>query len=215
MESPETKIARTLLEIGAVVFTPYEPITFKSGIKSPVYVDNRRLPFRPAQWQTVIEGFTHVIEREALEFDVIAGIATAGIPHSAALGYVLQKPSVFVRKEAKAHGTRSQIEGGDVSGKRVLLVEDLATTGGSSLAGVEALRDAGARVSDCLCIVTYGFPEAAAAFERAHVRLHALAPFRALVYEAAMMGYFDVEAIEVIEAWARDPHHWEWERTPA
>ena len=126
-------VARALLEIDAVVFTPDAPITFKSGIKSPVYVDNRRVPFWPAQWRVVLDGFAQAAR--GLTFDVIAGIAVGGVPHSSALAYLLGAPSVFVRKEAKEHGTRSQIEGGDVSGKTVLLVEDLVTTGGSSLAG--------------------------------------------------------------------------------
>lgn len=207
-----SEIAELLLKIGAVVFTPGKPIIFKSGVKSPVYIDNRCLPFWPVQWRSVIAAFERMIDREVLLFDVIAGIAAAGIPHSAALAYTLQMPSVFVRKAAKDHGTRSRVEGGNVSGKRVLLVEDLVTTGSSSLAGVEALRGEGALVTDCLCIVTYGFPGAKAAFDEAGVRLHALVTFRTLLYEAATLGYFDIETVEVIEGWARDPYN--WLRTP-
>ncbi|MBP8972444.1 MAG: orotate phosphoribosyltransferase [Anaerolineae bacterium] len=202
------EIARALLDCEAVVFTPRAPITFKSGILSPVYVDNRRLPFWPAQWQVVIEGFRRAITEGALAFDVIAGIEAAAIPHSAALAYALEVPSVFVRKQAKEHGTRSRIEGGDVSGRRVLLVEDLVTTGGSSLAGVEALREAGAIVEHCLCITTYGFPEAQHAFDRARVRLHLLTPFSAIVLEASRRGLFGAEELAILEAWMRDPHGW-------
>jgi orotate phosphoribosyltransferase len=208
LEAVQARVARMLLEIEAVVFTPHEPVTFKSGIKSPVYVDNRRLPFWPAAWQTVIEGFTQLIESQAIAFDVIAGIAAAGIPHSAALSYALKQPSIFVRKEAKGHGTRRRIEGGDVAGRRVLLVEDLVTTGGSSLSGVDALREAGASVSDCLCIVSYGFPEAVRAFDAAGARLHILTPFAVLVAEAVKLGYFEPAAVAVIEAWSCDPYHW-------
>jgi orotate phosphoribosyltransferase len=191
-----------------VVFSPHAPMTLKSGIKSPVYVDNRRLPFWPAQWQIVIEGFQQMIAAQNIAFDVIAGIAAGGIPHSAALAYTLKKPSVFVRKEAKEHGTRGQIEGGDVSRKRVLLVEDMVTTGGSSLAGVDALRAAEATVKDCLCITSYGFAEATEAFESANVRLFPLAPFSTIVIEASKMGLFDQDALALIEAWTRDPFHW-------
>lgn len=205
--SPQA-IARALLEIRAVVFSPRAPVTFKSGILSPVYVDNRRLPFWPQQWQLVIEGFCQMIAAQGLTFDVIAGIAAAGIPHSAVLAYRLMTPSVFVRKEAKDHGLRSQIEGGDVSGRRVLLVEDLVTTGGSSLAGIEALRAAGAMVTDCLCITTYGFPEAWAAFRAADVRLHPLTPFTTIAVEAAALGYFGPQELALVEAWLRDPHGW-------
>jgi orotate phosphoribosyltransferase len=208
LNSIQEQVARALLEIQAVVFSPRAPVTFKSGIKSPVYVDNRRLPFWPAQWQIVIEGFQQVIAAQNIAFDVIAGIAAGGIPHSAALAYTLKKPSVFVRKEAKEHGTRGQIEGGDVSRKRVLLVEDMVTTGGSSLAGVDALRTAEATVRDCLCITTYGFAEAAEAFQSANVRLYPLAPFSTIVIEASKMGLFDQGALDLVEAWMRDPFHW-------
>jgi len=204
----ETRIARALLEIEAVVFTPQNPITFKSGIKSPVYVDNRRLPFWPSQWQTIIEGFAQMIRDQAIHFDIIAGIETAGIPHSAALAYVLKKPSVFVRKQPKEHGTRSRIEGGNVQERRVLLIEDLVTTGGSSLAGVEALRDNGAVVEDCLCIISYGFAEAEQAFDAANVHLRCLAPFTAIVQEAEEMGRFGPGELDVVRAWMDDPYGW-------
>lgn len=202
------EVARALLDCQAVVFTPRAPITFKSGIVSPVYVDNRRLPFWPAQWRVVIEGFRRAIVEDALAFDTIAGIEAAGIPHSAALAYTLEMPSVFVRKQAKEHGTRSRIEGGEVSGRRVLLIEDLVTTGSSSLAGVEALREAGATVEHCLCITTYGFPEAGRAFEQAGVRLHPLAPFGTIVLEASRRGLFGAGERAILEAWLRDPHGW-------
>lgn len=202
------EVARALLDCEAVVFTPRAPITFKSGIRSPVYVDNRRLPFWPAQWRVVIEGFRRAIADGALAFEVIAGIEAAGIPHSAALAYALEMPSVFVRKQTKEHGTRSRVEGGDVSGRRVLLVEDLVTTGGSSLAGVEALREAGATVEHCLCITTYGFPEARRAFDEARVALHPLAPFAAIIAEAQRRGLFGEEELTILETWMRDPHGW-------
>ncbi|MBN1681051.1 MAG: orotate phosphoribosyltransferase [Anaerolineae bacterium] len=208
----QAQVAGALLECGAVIFTPDEPITFKSGIKAPVYIDNRRLPFFPFQWQIVIEGFKQLIALDGCAFNVIAGIEAAGIPHSSALAYVLKVPSVFVRKQAKEHGTRSRIEGGDVDGKRVLLVEDMITTGGSSLAGVEALREVGATVEDCICVASYGFEEAARAFEAAHVRLHVLAPFAAIVLEASRLGRCGEYELEALEAWSRDPHNWDQAR---
>jgi orotate phosphoribosyltransferase len=201
-------VARALLEIDAVVFQPYEPITFKSGIKSPVYVDNRKLPYWPEQWRIVVEAMERTLMDRNILTDVLAGIETAGIPHSAALAYIMKKPSVFVRKQAKEHGTRSRIEGGQVQGKCVVLIEDLVTTGGSSLAGVEALREDGAIVEDCLCITSYGFAEAQQAFDAAGVRLHPLTPFRTIVNEAAKLGKFDQEALTFIEAWMSDPHGW-------
>lgn len=202
------KIARLLLEIGAVGFKPTEPLTFKSGIISPVYVDNRRFPFYPSAWREVIAGFQELIAREKLEFEVIAGIETAGIPHSAALGYAMNKPSVFVRKKIKDHGTKSRVEGGKVTGKKVILLEDLVTTGMSSLAGVEALRQDGAQVDDCLIIVGYGFKEADLAFAKAMVNLHPLTNFEVILAEALDLGLFDRAQKEILEDWFQDPWGW-------
>ncbi len=202
------KIAQALLHIGAVGFCVENPITFTSGMKAPVYVDNRKFPFWPEQWRVVIEGFMQKIRDGGIDFDVIAGIETAAIPHSSALAYVLQKPSVFVRKKPKEHGTKSKIEGGDVQGKRVLLVEDLVTTGQSSLAGVEALRAAGAVVEDCSVIVTYGFKEAMEAFRQAKVRLHALTSFSAILTEAVRQGVLSGDGKAIVEDWLAEPHGW-------
>jgi orotate phosphoribosyltransferase len=202
------QVAQALLETGAVGFTPQAPITFKSGLISPVYVDNRRLPYWPDQWQKIIQGFQDVIAQHSIEFEIIAGIETAGIPHSAALGYATHRPSVFVRKQVKDHGTKSRIEGGSVVGKRVLLVEDLITTGGSSLSGVEALREAGATVEDCLAIVSYGFSHSTAAFEQAGVRLHTLTTFVFILERAESIGRFANSEKQIIEDWLRDPAGW-------
>src|SRR5258708_40166800 len=139
--SYQNTIASSLLEIGAFKFQPAKPLTYKFGLKAPVYVDNRCFPFYPAHWRKVIKGFNNLIQKNSLSFDVVAGIETAGIPHSAALGFFLQKSSAFVRKQTKDHGTKKRVEGGDVTGKKVLLIEDHITTGGSSLSGVEALRN--------------------------------------------------------------------------
>jgi orotate phosphoribosyltransferase len=201
-------IARVLLDVGAVGFSPHAPITFKSGLKSPVYVDNRRLPYWPEHWRAVIEAFQALITDAGLRYDVIAGIEAAGIPHSAALAYSLVKPSVFVRKQEKAHGTRSRIEGGNVSDKRVLLIEDLVTTGGSSLAGVEALREAGAVVDDCLAIISYGFDEAREGFAAAGVRLHTLTAFDAVLQEAETLRMFSASDFALIREWLDAPHEW-------
>lgn len=208
-EELRARVADALLDAGAVVLAPDAPVTFKSGIRSPVYVDARRLPFRPEAWATVIDALRRAVELHGIAPDVIAGIESAGIPHSAALGYATRVPSVFVRKRAKAHGTRRLVEGGPVEGRRVLLIEDLVTTGGSSLAGVEALRAAGATVSDLLCIASYDFEEARSAFEAAGVRLHVAAPFPVLLEVAARRGLASAAERATIEAWWRDPRGWE------
>jgi len=193
--------AQALLDIHAVVFSPDAPITFKSGIISPIYVDNRRLPYEPQAWHIIIDALRELIIQRNLVFDVIAGIETAGIPHSAALAYSMRRPSVFVRKQAKDHGTKRRVEGGEVAGKRVLLIEDLITTGGSSLSGVEALRDDGALIVPCLAIFSYGFPQAVDAFAAANVPLLTLTSLPAVLAAAQQTGYFTWEAVATIENW--------------
>jgi orotate phosphoribosyltransferase len=195
-------IARALLSIDAVKFTPHEPKTFKSGIIAPVYIDNRAIPYHPPVWQQVIAGFAE--RAQTLDYDLIAGIAVAGVPHSAALAYHLSKPSVFVRKEAKGHGLKNRIEGGLVQGKAVLLIEDLVTTGGSSLDGVNALREAEAIVNDALAIVSYGFPQAKEAFKEAGVNLHTLTDFDAIV-QVSTLSAADAATIQ---KWRSDPYGW-------
>ena len=201
-------IAEALLTIGGVGFRFDDPVTFKSGIVSPVYCDNRTFPFWPAEWKKVIQGFASLITSEGLAFDVIGGIEAAGIPHSAALGYAMQRPSVFIRKQAKEHGKKARIEGGNVAGKRVLLIEDLVTTGGSSLSGVQALRDAGAVVTDCLAIISYGFPQASVAFDEAGLRLHTLTDFQTVLGVAADRDFLREDQVEAIRGWFRQPYDW-------
>ena len=198
-----------MVAIGAVGFRLNDPVTFKSGIQSPVYCDNRKFPFWPEQWRKVIRGFAGLVQEKGIACDVIGGIEAAGIPHSAALGYETSKPSIFIRKEAKTHGAKQRVEGGDVTGKHVLLVEDLVTTGGSSLSAVWALRDEGAVVEDCMCIISYGFPEAQESFARAGVRLHALTNFDAVLAVALRQNLIDeTVSARVVRAWMSNPRGW-------
>jgi orotate phosphoribosyltransferase len=200
------QVAKALLEIEAVGFSPQAPVTFKSGIVSPVYVDSRSLPYHPLQWRLVIEAFRSVAE--ALDFDLIAGVAVGGVPHSSALAYVMQKPSVFVRQDAKEHGTKKRVEGGEVAGRRVLLVEDVVTTGGSSLQAVTALREAGAVIEDMLAIVSYNFVEAREAFIAAGVTLRTLTVFAEITQEALVMGKCSNAEVEIVNDWFNDPYGW-------
>jgi orotate phosphoribosyltransferase len=197
------EIARALVNIRAVVFTPDAPVTFKSGIVSPIYIDNRRLPYEPDAWHQVITAFQRTLADHLLEFDVIAGIETGGIPHSAALAYSMSRPSVFVRKQPKEHGMKRRVEGGEVAGKRVLLIEDLITTGGSSLSGVEALRDEGATVAACLAIFSYGFPQATHAFADAGVPLYTLTSLVDILALAQEIGYLTATAVAAVTDWQR------------
>jgi len=204
----QKEIAKALLKIGAVGFVPDKPITFKSGLVSPVYIDNRKFPFYPYEWSLVIQGFEALLTEKDISFDIIAGIATAGIPHSAALGYSMVKPSVFIRKETKDHGTQKLIEGGDVSEKKVLLIEDHITTGGSSLKGVAAIREEKGTVSHCLAITSYGFEESNENFSEAEVDLHTLTTFDHILTQALADGMFTVDEHEIIKDWFKDSQGW-------
>lgn len=201
-------IAKALIEIGAVGFSPQDPIRFKSGIVSPVYVDNRRLPYYPQQWRIVIEGFRALIESKGIALDVIAGVAVGGVPHSSALGYLMKKPSVFVRKEAKGHGKGQRVEGGVVDNRCVVLVEDLVTTGGSSLSGVAALRVEGAIVEHLLAIVSYGFSEAQENFAADNIELTTLTDFQTILQIALEMEKFSQADYDIIANWFDDPYGW-------
>ncbi len=201
------RVARALVEIGAVGFRPKDPITFVSGIISPIYIDNRTLPYHPKEWRVILDGFVETA-KEMGEIDVVAGIESAGIPHSATLGYLLNKPSVFVRKKAKDHGTKKMVEGGNVAGKKVLLVEDLVTLGGSSLKGVDELRNAQAVVENVLVIVSFGLAEKEQSFEKNNVVLHKLTTVPIILDMAVEMGRLSEEDRKVVDEWYKAP--WEW-----
>jgi orotate phosphoribosyltransferase len=207
-ESRAREIADAMIEIDGVGFRPASPITFKSGIKSPVYCDNRKFPFWPEQWAKVIRGFEELIAERGIAVEVVGGVEAAGIPHSAALGFSMRTPSIFIRKELKEHGTKKRVEGGDVTGKRVVLVEDLVTTGGSSIAAIEALRAEGATVTDCLAIISYGFPDAVELFERSGVKLHAATTFEAVLESAVERGMVDEAGAAVVRDWLSEPRTW-------
>lgn len=197
------QVAHVLLNTQIIGFTPHAPITFKSGIVSPVYVDNRRLPYQPDAWHQIIAAFQQTIDAHLLDFDVIAGMEVAGIPHSAALAYAMHRPSVFVRKQPKDHGTKKRVEGGEVNGLRVLLIEDTVTTGGSSLSGVTALQNEGAQVIACLAIFSYGFAQAANAFAEAGVPLITLTSLEVVLESARQHHSLAADAIDAVAEWHR------------
>ena len=209
LDAMSREVAESLIAIDGVGFCLAEPITFKSGIKSPVYCDNRRFPFWPEHWIKVIHAFQHLVATKPIALDVVGGVEAAGIPHSAALGFLMRKPSVFIRKEAKEHGTKKRVEGGDVSGRRVVLVEDLITTGSSSMAAVGSLRSEGAIVTDCLAIISYEFPEAVQLFRENGVALHTVTTFDVVLQAAIgskVLGHHDAT---IIRAWLKDPRSWD------
>ena len=203
----ESEVARNLLEIRAVKLSPQEPFTWASGMLSPIYCDNRVALSHPGV-RTFIKNCLAKKSQSFGTFDVVAGVATAGIPHGALLADVLEKPFVYIRSSAKDHGRRNQIEGELKPGQRVLVVEDLISTGGSCLLAVDALREVGAEVVGVLAIFQYGFDKADIAFASKNVAFETLTNYDALVLEAARTGYVSESDLSTLKKWRENPDAW-------
>ena len=201
------EVAYRLLEIKAVKLHPRDPFTWASGILSPIYCDNRVALSHPSV-RTFLKNC--LIERAASfgAFDVVAGVATAGIPHGVLLADSMEKPFVYVRSSAKDHGRRNLIEGELQPGQRVLVIEDLISTGGSCLIAVDALRDAGAVVVGVLAIFQYGFAKAQTAFADKHVEFKSLTNYEILVQEAIATGYINPGDLDILRQWRENPEGW-------
>ena len=204
-------IAQLLLKIKAVTLRTDPPFTWTSGIKAPIYCDNRLMVSYPEAYKKVVTGFKKLITENNLEFDVLSGTATAGIPWAAFLAYDLGKPMVYVRPEPKAHGAGKQVEGTMPQGARVLIVEDLISTGGSSLQSAAACqKEYKAKVLGVLAIFTYEMSRAAVAFKEAGLPLYALSNFSTLAEIAEQENYITTEQKNQIMGWSTDPEQW-WE----
>lgn len=203
-------IAQDLIEIGAVTFSPETPFSWASGLLAPVYCDNRLTLGYPLIRGRITNAFVSVFKSNALAPDVLAGTATAGIPHAAWLADLLVLPMVYVRSKPKGHGKGSQIEGPLRAGQSVVVIEDLISTGGSSIAVVDVLRAAGANVLAVAGIFSYELDEARSAFFDAAVPLHTLTDFDHLMEVAKETGALDAGGAATIAAWREDP--WAWTR---
>lgn len=205
--STAANIARRLLEAGAVKLQPQNPFTWASGLRSPIYCDNRVLLSYPAVRTEVIDGLAELVAG----FDNVAGIAgvaTAGIPHGALLADRLELPFVYVRSKAKEHGRQNQIEGRVEPGSRYLVVEDLISTGGSALKAIDALRAAGGDIAGAVAIFSYEFPAAARAFSQADVPLKTVSGYTNLLEQAAETGNISKEDARALSNWREDPRAW-------
>ncbi len=200
------KLAAMLLEIKAVSIVGQDNLfTWVSGIRSPIYCDNRVTISYPEVRKAIAGGFAEMIRNAFPETTVVAGTATAGIPHAAWVAHELDKPMVYVRSTPKGHGKGNQIEGRLEPGAKVILIEDLLSTGGSSLKAVEALQEAGAEVIAVLAIFSYQFPEVQDKFGAAGIAFHTLTDYGVLLPRAAEMGYVKAEEFEMLKAWSSNP----------
>ena len=210
MQEINRKIARDLLRIQAVFFRPEEPFTWASGIKSPVYCDNR-LTLTDVDARTDVEtAMAEVIRTEYPEAEVLMGTSTAGIAHAAITAHLMGLPMGYVRSGAKDHGRQNRIEGRLEKGQKVVVVEDLISTGGSVLEVVDALKEAGAEVLGIASIFTYGMRKGTERLEAAGVKNVSLTNFDVIAREAAAQGYIREEAIARLIAFRNNPSYESW-----
>jgi orotate phosphoribosyltransferase len=199
-------LAGCLLSVGAVRLQPMDPFTWASGLKSPIYCDNRQLLGFPEVRDEIVE--TLVARSAALEPTLIAGAATAGVPWAAMVADRLKLPMAYVRPTPKNHGMGRQVEGPLAKSHRVVLIEDLISTGMSSLRCAEALRAEGAEVPAVLALFSYGLPQAVVAFSAAHIALAVLSSFEVLSEEAEARGLLDLAGSAALKAWRTDTVAW-------
>lgn len=202
------EIAEILLKINAVALNAKEPFRYASGILSPIYCDNRLLMSYPDLRRKVIDAFLKLIDEKGLSFDIIGGTATAGIPHAAWISERLQKPMIYIRSSSKDHGKQNKIEGLLEKGKKVLIVEDLISTGGSSVSAVQAVREAGGIVTDCVAIFTYEMQKAIDKFKDAKCNVFTLSNFSTLIDVAEERGYLNSESAQKVRQWNKNPSNW-------
>jgi len=211
MREINQKIAKDLLKIRAVFFRPEEPFTWASGIKSPVYCDNRLTLTDVAVRTDVEEAMAEVIRAEYPEAEVLMGTSTAGIAHAAITGHLMGLPMGYVRSGAKDHGRQNQIEGRLEKGQKVVVVEDLISTGGSVLEVVEVLREAGAEILGIASIFTYGMKKGLERLAAAGVKNVSLTNFDVIAEEAAKEGYIQPEDIRRLLAFRDNPQDDSWQ----
>lgn len=195
------EIAKILLNVGAVELNPDEPFIWASGIESPIYCDNRLTMSDPVGRKQIAEGLAQLIRTKYPETTIIAGTATAGIPHAAWVADILGLPMVYVRSSAKGHGRSRQIEGKIQSGDKAIIVEDLISTGGSSLNAAAALRSEKIDVTGIVSIFTYELNKADVAFEEENLTYTSLTDFNALIEASKENGSISEEAIEYLRDW--------------
>ena len=208
MENSAKKVAEYLLQIKAIKLQPSNPFTWASGWKSPIYCDNRKTLSYPVIRSYIRDSFASVVRELYPDTELIAGVATGAIAHGALAADKLGLPFIYVRSEAKSHGLGNQIEGYFEKGQKVVVIEDLISTGGSSLNAVRALREAGCNVMGMIAIFTYGFSKAAEGFAAEKCSIHTLSNYDTLVEIAVCSGYIGQTEVDTLKKWRVDPSSW-------
>jgi orotate phosphoribosyltransferase len=206
--SREIDIAKALLDIKAVSLQPNNPFTWTSGIKSPIYCDNRLTMSYPKVRKQIAKSLAEMIKEHYQEVEVIAGTATAGIPHAAWVAEEMDLPMVYIRSSAKKHGKGKQIEGTFQAGAKVVVIEDLISTGGSVIEAVTACEKEDAEVLGVAAIFTYGLPSGIENFSMHRVAVHTLTNYDELVKAALEIGAIEETDIDTLNEWKKDPENW-------
>jgi len=203
-----TKLAEVALRINAITLKPSDPFTWASGYRMPIYNDNRMLLCTAEIRSLIAEGFLHLLSTHDLHPEVIAGTSTGGISFGTTLADQLQLPFIYVREKPKGHGMQKRVEGVLDEGQRVVVIEDLVSTGGSSLEALRGVREAGGEVDTVLSIFSYGFSEAAEKFTAAEARYLALFTVETLLQVAEEKGYITHEEAALLGSWRKEPFSW-------
>ena len=206
--SIEKKIAQDLLEIKAVSLSPNEPYTWASGIKSPIYCDNRITMSYPSVRREIARGLAELIKRDYPEAEVIAGTATAGIPHAAWVAELLDLPMVYIRGKAKDHGKGNQIEGRITKNQKMVIIEDLISTGGSVIDAAVAAKNEGADVIGAAAIFTYELPKGIENFKKHQLSFATLTNYSTLIDVALELGTIEANDLSLLKEWKQDPTKW-------
>lgn len=206
--SIEKKIAQDLLEIKAVSLSPNEPYTWASGIKSPIYCDNRITMSYPSVRREIAKGLAELIKRDYPEAEVIAGTATAGIPHAAWVAELLDLPMVYIRGKAKDHGKGNQIEGRITKNQKMVIIEDLISTGGSVIDAAVAAKNEGADVIGAAAIFTYELPKGIENFKKHQLSFATLTNYSTLIDVALELGTIEANDLSLLKEWKQDPTKW-------
>lgn len=202
------KVASDLLQIKAIKLNIENPFTWSSGWKSPIYCDNRLSLSFPETRTFITKALAEAAKAQFPGYEAVAGVATAGIPQGALLAEALGVPFIYVRSKPKGHGMENLIEGKINPGQKVIVVEDLISTGGSSLKAAEALAASKIEVMGMLAIFTYGFPLADENFKKADIQLHCLSEYSIMLEKATELGYINESDVASLEEWRKDPASW-------
>lgn len=204
----ETAVAEKLLQINAIKLNPHEPYTWASGWKSPIYCDNRKILSYPYIRDFIKSELCNVVFEQFPDADMVAGVATAGISWGTMVADQLKLPFIYVRPKAKEHGLGNQIEGDISQGKRVVVIEDLISTGMSSLKVVDVLKNSGVEIEGMVSIFNYGFPQAVQAFQEKSVTWKSLTNYPVLLQLAKEKGIIDSSREEILLKWQENPSEW-------